>query len=59
MLGVVVSHASAALSAADRRNLDLLLERLPVPLLCELPFGARVLPASFDAAAFLSATGNS
>ncbi len=58
VLGVVVSHSSAALSAADRRNLDLLLERLPVPLLGELGFGARLLPASFDAAAWLSATGN-
>ena len=59
VLGVVVSHASAALSPAERRNLDLLLERLPVPLLCELPYGSRQLPANFDAAALLTATGNS
>ena len=59
VLGVVVSHASAALSPAERRNLDLLLERLPVPLLGELTYGSRQLPANFDAAALLTATGNS
>ena len=59
VLGVVVSHACATLSPADRRNLDLLLERLPVPLLGELPFGGRLFPAGFDATAFLTATGNS
>ncbi len=58
VLGVVVSHACATLPPSDRRNLDLLIERLPVPLLCELPLGGRQLPASFDAAAFLTATGN-
>ncbi len=59
VLGVVISHASAALSPADRSNLDLLLERLPVPLLAELPHGSRQLPGHFDAAAWLTATGNS
>ena len=58
VVGVVVSHACAALSPADRRNLDLLIERLPVPLLAELGFGALHLPASFDATAFLTAAGN-
>lgn len=58
VLGVVVSHACAGLSRADRQNLDLLLERLPVPLLGELPFGARQLPAGFDSAAFLTAVGH-
>ena len=38
---------------------DLLIERLPVPLLCELAFGATRLPASFDLAAFLASAGNS
>jgi len=59
VLGVVVSHTTAALSAADRRNLDALLERLPVPLLAELEFGAQCLPAGFDPASVLSASGNS
>lgn len=57
ILGVVVSHTNPALAAADRRNLDLLLERLPVPFLGELPFDGKVLPASFDCAAFLAAAG--
>lgn len=59
VVGVVVDHGCADLSAADRRNLALLIERLPVPLLCELPFGATRLPASFDLAAFLASAGNS
>ena len=58
VLGVVVSHTRADLSPADRRNLDLLLERLPVPFLGELPFGARQLPLGFDSAAFLAAAGS-
>jgi len=57
LLGVVVSHATAVLSPADRRNLDLLLERLPVPLLGELGFGEKLLPATFDSTAFLAAAG--
>ena len=57
VLGVVVSHAHTALSTAERRNLDLLIERLPVPLLGELPFGGQQLAASFDAEAFLTAAG--
>ncbi len=59
VLGVVVSHTCAELSRPDRQNLDLLLERLPVPLLGELPFGARRLPLDFDSAAFLAAVGSS
>ena len=59
VLGVVIDHGCADLSAADRRNLALLIERLPVPLLCELAFGATRLPASFDLAAFLASAGNS
>jgi len=58
VLGVVVSHTTAALTAAERRNLDLLIERLPVPLLAELPFGELELPAGFDGAAFLAAAGH-
>jgi dethiobiotin synthetase len=58
VLGVVVSHACAALSQADRRNLELLIERLPVPLIGELPFAGRQLPPGFDVTAFLKAAGN-
>jgi dethiobiotin synthetase len=58
VLGVVVSHTCAELSPADRQNLDLLIERLPVPLLGELPFGGRQLPLGFDTAAFLAAAGS-
>jgi dethiobiotin synthetase len=57
VVGVVISHTTSALSPADRRNLDLLLGRLPVPLLGELGFGQKLLPAPFDAAAFLAAAG--
>ena len=56
---IVIDNGCAYLSAAHRRNLELLLERLPVPLLCELAFGATRLPASFDLAAFLASAGNS
>ncbi len=59
VLGVMINHTTADLSAADRRNLDLLIERLSVPLLGELAFGARELPAGFDVAAFLASAGNS
>lgn len=59
VLGVIVNHTTPHLSKADRRNLDLLLERLPVPLLAELGHSERELPASFDLAAFLTAIGNS
>jgi dethiobiotin synthetase len=58
VLGVVVSHATPALSDADRRNLDLLIEHLPVPLLAELRFGEALLPAPFDPAAFLASVGH-
>jgi dethiobiotin synthetase len=53
--GLVVSHTAPDLPPADRRNLELLLERLPAPFLGELAHGAKRLPAGFDAAAFLSA----
>jgi dethiobiotin synthetase len=55
VVGLVVSHTTRDLPPADRRNLELLLERLPVPFLGELAHGARQLPARFDPAAFLSA----
>jgi dethiobiotin synthetase len=58
VLGVVVSHTCADLAPADRQNLDLLIERLPVPLLGELPFGGRQLPLGFDTTAFLAAAGS-
>lgn len=54
VVGLVVSHTTPQLSPADRRNLDLLLEALPVPFLGELAHGETQLPRSFDAAAFLS-----
>jgi dethiobiotin synthetase len=40
VLGVVVSHTTAVHSRADRRNLELLLARLPVRFLGELAHGA-------------------
>lgn len=52
-LGVVVSHTTPELSAADRHNLDGLLEDLPVPLLGELPHGARELVPAVDIRALL------
>jgi dethiobiotin synthetase len=54
VVGLVVSHTTPDLSPADRRNLDLLLEGLPVRFLGELGHGEAQLPRSFDAAAFLS-----
>ena len=44
--GVVISHTSPELSGAERANLDLLLEGLAAPLLGELAFGAKELPAT-------------
>jgi dethiobiotin synthetase len=43
VLGVLVSHTTPRLSAAERANLDLLLEQLSVPFLGELPFGCEKL----------------
>lgn len=57
VLGVAVSHTTPALSPADRRNLDLLLARLPVRFLGELAHGARELPG-FDPLAFVSSAGS-
>jgi dethiobiotin synthetase len=54
VVGLAVSHTTADLPPAERRNLELLLERLFVPFLGELAHGAKELPAGFDAAAFLS-----
>lgn len=55
VVGLVVSHTTQVLSPADRRNLELLIERLPVPFVGELAHGDTQLPRSFEAAAFLSA----
>jgi dethiobiotin synthetase len=54
--GFAVSHTAPHLSAADRRNLDLLLARLPVPFLGELAHGAEHLPG-LAPTALLSAAG--
>ena len=53
ILGVVVSHTTPDLSAADRSNLDGLLADLPVPLLGELAYGAQDLVPPVDTAALL------
>jgi dethiobiotin synthetase len=52
--GVVVSHTAAELSAADRLNLDRLLEDLPVPLLGELPYRGMQLEPALDIRALVS-----
>ncbi len=54
VLGVAISHVDPDLTPADRKNLDLLLEMLPVPLVGELPHGASELN-SFDFGAFCRA----
>ncbi len=59
VLGLVVSHTHAQLSDADRRNLDLLLERLPVPLLGELFHEAGDLIPPLDAKALLGGVAGS
>jgi hypothetical protein len=57
VLGVVVSHTTPVHSHADRRNLELLLERLPAPFLGELAHGAERI-AGLDAAALLTLAGS-
>jgi len=57
VLGVAVSHTTAVHPPADQRNLELLLARLPVPFLAELPHGASQL-ARFDLAALLASAGS-
>jgi dethiobiotin synthetase len=56
VLGVAVSHTTAVHSPADRRNLDLLLARLPAPFLGELAHGARELPG-LDPLALVASAG--
>ena len=55
VLGVVVSHTTPDLPPAERVNLDLLLERLPVPCLGELPFAAQELVPEAGLTALLDA----
>jgi dethiobiotin synthetase len=57
VLGVAISYTTAVHPPADQRNLELLLARLPVPLLGELPHGERRL-ARFDLAALLASAGS-
>jgi dethiobiotin synthetase len=52
LCGVVFSHTEADLSAADRANLDLLLEDLPAPFRLELAHGSKSLGSDFDFAGF-------
>ncbi len=58
VIGVVVSHTTEVLSPADRRNLDLLIERLGETFLGELRFAGTRLAPPFDPAAFLAAAGH-
>jgi dethiobiotin synthetase len=55
VLGVIFSHTTPELPAADRANLGLLLEQLPVPFLGELPFEGE----SLDTTALLDAIAHS
>ena len=55
VVGVVVSQTTPELPAAERANLELLLARLPVPWLGELPFGAQRLVPELDPGALLAA----
>jgi dethiobiotin synthetase len=55
VVGVVVSHTEPDLSAADRTNLDCLLDDLPVPCLGELGYGAQAIAPPLDVPAFLGA----
>jgi hypothetical protein len=57
VLEVAVSHTTAVHPPADQRNLELLLARLPVPFLGELPYGATRL-RGLDLAALLTSAGS-
>jgi len=57
VLGVAISYTAAVQPAADQRNLELLLARLPVPLLGELRHGAESL-TGLDLAALLTSAGS-
>ncbi|HKC50395.1 MAG TPA: dethiobiotin synthase [Myxococcota bacterium] len=57
VLGVVVSHTAKVHPDADRRNLDLLLARLPARFLGELAHGAQRI-AGLDPLAFLTLAGS-
>jgi dethiobiotin synthetase len=48
VLGVIVSHTEPAVAEGDRRNLALLGELLPVPVLAELAHGAERLTPDLD-----------
>ena len=57
VLGVAISHTTAVHSDADRRNLALLLARLPARFLGTLPHGAEELEG-LDGAALLAQAGS-
>jgi len=59
VLGVVVSHTTPDLPPAERANLELLVARLPVPYLGELPFGGRKIVPDLDPRTLLSALARS
>ena len=54
VVGVAISHTAPDLSAADRSNLDRLLEELPVPCLGELAHGSTTLEPQLSAEALLA-----
>jgi dethiobiotin synthetase len=55
VVGLAVSHTEPDLSPADRANLDLLLQEVPVPVLGELAYGGDAIRPPLDLAGFLSA----
>ncbi len=55
VLGVAISHTTPDLAEADRRNLDRLLQDLPVPLLGELSHGGKSLTPPLDITALSAA----
>ena len=59
VLGVVVSHSHPDLPHAERQNLDSLIQRLPVPFLGELKFGAEELFPALDPSTILADLGGS
>jgi hypothetical protein len=57
LAGDAISHTTAVHPQADQRNLELLLARLPVPLLGTLAHGATRLEG-LDLAALLTSAGS-
>ncbi len=58
VLGVAISYTEPRLSSAERRNLDRLLEALPVPLLGELSHGGKILAPAPDLKALTRSVGS-